>query len=193
MNRPSVRLNLEALENRCVPSYVTTGPPELSAAATDLAGIGAFLNQIVQTDRAAAAQLARAAWDGIAAELAASAQSYDNVVTQLASEEWLGPASAAMASAAAPYVQWMNTTAAQAEQVSVQAAAQAAAYEQAIANVVPPPLVTANRSELAALVAAGFLGQNTPAIMATEAEYMEMWAQDVAAMTKYLDASGGFQ
>jgi PPE-repeat protein len=36
-----------------------------------------------------------------------------------------------------------------------------------------------------ALIATNFLGQNTPAIMATEAQYMEMWAQDAAAMYTY--------
>ncbi|HZC54353.1 MAG TPA: PPE domain-containing protein, partial [Mycobacterium sp.] len=35
------------------------------------------------------------------------------------------------------------------------------------------------------LIATNILGQNTPAIAATELEYLEMWAQDVAAMTGY--------
>jgi PPE-repeat protein len=42
---------------------------------------------------------------------------------------------------------------------------------------------------LAALVATNFFGQNTPAIMATEAEYIEFWAQDAAAMYGYAAAS----
>ena len=41
------------------------------------------------------------------------------------------------------------------------------------------------RAQLMALVATNFLGQNTPAIMATEAQYGEMWAQDAAAMYCY--------
>jgi PPE-repeat protein len=36
-----------------------------------------------------------------------------------------------------------------------------------------------------ALIATNILGQNTPAIFMTEFEYMEMWAQDVAAMLGY--------
>ena len=35
------------------------------------------------------------------------------------------------------------------------------------------------------LIATNLLGMNTPAIMATEAQYEEMWAQDVAAMLGY--------
>jgi PPE-repeat protein len=54
---------------------------------------------------------------------------------------------------------------------------------------VPPPVIVANRVLLAALVATNFFGQNTPAIMATEAQYMEMWAQDAAAMYGYAASS----
>src|SRR5271157_1660829 len=84
---------------------------------------------------------AASAWSGLAAELNAAALSYDKVVTALSSEEWLGPASASMAAAVQPYVSWMSTTAAQAEQAAMQARAAAAAYETALAATVPPPLV----------------------------------------------------
>lgn len=40
-----------------------------------------------------------------------------------------------------------------------------------------------------ALIATNILGQNTPAIMATEALYAEMWAQDASAMYGYAGAS----
>jgi|GraSoiStandDraft_43_1057313.scaffolds.fasta_scaffold379805_1 PPE-repeat protein len=36
-----------------------------------------------------------------------------------------------------------------------------------------------------ALIATNILVQNTPAIMATEAQYSEMWAQDATAMYNY--------
>jgi len=39
------------------------------------------------------------------------------------------------------------------------------------------------------LIATNFFGQNTPAIMATEAHYMEMWAQDAATMYGYSASS----
>ena len=54
---------------------------------------------------------------------------------------------------------------------------------------VPPPVIEANRALLMALIATNFFGQNTPAIMATEALYAEMWAQDAAAMYGYAGAS----
>jgi len=94
-----------------------------------------------------------------------------------------------MAAAAAPYVSWISATAAQAVETAAQAKAAVAAYEAAFAMTVPPPAIAANRALLLMLVATNFFGQNTPAIMATEAEYVEMWAQDAAAMYGYAGAS----
>jgi PPE-repeat protein len=64
-----------------------------------------------------------------------------------------------------------------------------AAYATAFAATVPPPVVAANRTQLMVLVATNFFGQNSPAIAATEALYVEMWAQDAAAMYGYAAAS----
>src|SRR5574340_1410519 len=127
---------------------------------------------------------AATAWDAMAAELESAAGSYQSVIAGL-TDEWQGPTSTAMAAAAAPYAAWMSATAAQAGQAATQAAAAAAAYETAFAMTVPPPVIAANRAHLAALVATNFLGQNTPAIAATEAFYGQMWAQDAAAMYGY--------
>ena len=132
---------------------------------------------------------AAAAWDGLAAELYSAATSYQSVISGLTAGPWLGPSSASMAAAAAAYVAWMSTTAAQAEQTAAQAKAAAAAYETAFAATVPPPVIAANRSLLLALIATNVLGQNTPAIAATETQYAEMWAQDAAAMYGYAGSS----
>ena len=131
---------------------------------------------------------ASAAWVALADDLYLTASSYGLVISDLTSS-WLGPSSALMAAAAAPYVSWISATAAQAEQTATQATAAVAAYEAAFAMTVPPPVIAANRALLLMLVATNFFGQNTPAIMATEAQYMEMWAQDAAAMYGYAGAS----
>lgn len=132
---------------------------------------------------------AAAAWDGLAANLAATATSYDSVISGLTGQAWLGTASASMAAAGALYVAWLNATAAQAEQAAHQAKAAAAAYEAALAMTVPPPVIAANRALLMSLIATNILGQNTPAITATEALYGEMWAQDATAMYGYAGSS----
>ena len=128
---------------------------------------------------------AAAAWDGLASALHAAASSYQAEVTALTGGPWVGPASESMAAAAATYVAWMRSTAALAEQTATQAKAAAAAYEMAFAETVPPPVVAANRTLLMNLIAMNILGQNTPAIATTEAQYAEMWAQDAAAMYGY--------
>ncbi|SOX55811.1 PPE family protein [Mycobacterium ahvazicum] len=132
---------------------------------------------------------AAAEWDALAAELESTANGYSAAVSGLTAQAWTGPSSMLMTAAANAYFEWLTTSAAQALQTANQAYTAAAAYETAYAMTVPPPLIAANRAQLTALVATNFLGQNTAAIMATEAEYMEMWAQDADAMYAYAGAS----
>jgi PPE-repeat protein len=132
---------------------------------------------------------AASAWNALAAELSSAALGYGNVVTQLSSEEWTGPASANMASAVQPYVEWMTTTSLAAEQAAAQAQSAAAAFEAAFASVVPPPLIAANRATLAQAVQANIFGQYNSLISQLEAQYAEMWAQDSSAMYSYAGQS----
>ena len=132
---------------------------------------------------------AASAWHGLAAELRLTATGYSSVLSELTGQAWHGPSSATMTAAVAPYVAWLSTTATQAEQTAAQAEAAVAAYEAAFAATVPPPVIAANRAQLMVLIATNFFGQNTPAIAATEAQYMEMWAQDAAAMYGYAGSS----
>jgi PPE-repeat protein len=128
---------------------------------------------------------AAAAWDSLAADLAASASSFNAVIVGLTGGPWAGPASAAMAAAALPYVDWMTAAAGQADAAALQARAAASAFEGALTGTVHPAVVEANRISLMTLIATNFLGLNTPAIFANEFDYVEMWAQDVAAMIGY--------
>jgi PPE-repeat protein len=129
--------------------------------------------------------LAASAWDGLASDLSASAASFQSVLSSLANGAWSGPASLSMAAAAAPYVTWLSAAAETAQAAASQARTAASAFESALAATVPLPLVTANRASFTSLVETNYLGQNTPAIAATEFDYVEMWAQDVAAMLGY--------
>jgi PPE-repeat protein len=128
---------------------------------------------------------ASAAWNSLAADLESTATQYQTLVTNLVTGSWLGPSSAQMASATAPYIAWLQGTAATAAQTGAQAQAAAAAYQSAYASMVPLPAIEANRTELATLVANNFLGQNTGAIATNEAEYLDMWIQDALAMDTY--------
>jgi PPE-repeat protein len=128
---------------------------------------------------------AAAAWDGLANELDAAAESFSSVTSGLAAQAWQGPASQAMAAAATPYAGWLSTAAAHASGAATQAQAVASAFESALAATVHPAAVAANRSDLVSLVISNLFGQNAPAIAATEGQYQDMWAQDVAALVGY--------
>jgi PPE-repeat protein len=148
-------------------------PPEINSARM-YAGPGSSSMEAAAT-----------AWNGLAAELRSTATSYGSTISALTDESWTGPSSTEMAAAASLYVAWMNSTAVAAEHTASQAMAAAAAYQTAFAMTVPLAPITANRTQLASLVATNTFGQNTPAIAATETQYGEMWAQDAAAMYGY--------
>lgn len=131
---------------------------------------------------------AASAWESLAAELSSSATAFQSGLSALTGG-WQGPSATTMTSAAEPYLSWIGNTAAGAQEAGAQANAAAAAFETAFGATVPPPLIAANRALLMALIATNFFGQNSPAIAATEAEYAEMWAQDVGMMNSYALAS----
>ncbi|WP_324291081.1 PPE family protein [Mycobacterium sp. Aquia_213] len=128
---------------------------------------------------------AAAGWDAVAAELELAAAGYSSEVSELSGLTWFGPSSMRMAAAATRHVSWLQASAVGAGKAAAQAYAAAAAYEAAYGMTVPPPVIAANRAQLMVLVATNFLGQNTPAIAACEAQYVEMWVQDATAMYGY--------
>src|ERR1700737_4456347 len=148
-------------------------PPEMNSALMfSGAGSGPLLE-------------AAAAWDALAADLDSTATQYQTLITNLTTGPWLGPSSAQMAAATAPYIAWLQGTSATAAQTGAQAQVAAAAYQSAYASMVPLPEIAANRALLAQLVANNFLGQNTGAIATTEANYLDMWIQDALVMDTY--------
>jgi PPE-repeat protein len=157
-------------------------PPEINSARIfSGAGSGPMLE-------------AAGAWDALASELGSAASSFSSVTSGLTQQAWQGPAAAAMTAAAAPYTQWLGAAATQATGAAGQARAVAGAFEAALAATVHPLQVAANRNGFVQLVLSNLFGQNAPAIAAAEAEYEQMWAQDVAAMVGYhagASAAGG--
>jgi PPE-repeat protein len=132
---------------------------------------------------------AAAAYANLAAEVSATANQWESIISLLTTENWTGGGSAAAATAAQPIVSYLTETATTLEQASAQATASAAAYEAAFAATVPPPVIATNRATEAALVATNVLGQNTPAIAALDAQYAAMWVQDATMMATYQASS----
>lgn len=129
------------------------------------------------------------AYNNLAAELSTAATSWESIIATLTTEQWRGVGSAAAAATTESHIAWLGQTAAALEQAGAQAFSSAAAYEAAFTAIVPPAVVAANRATLATLVATNFLGINTPAIAANEAQYAEMWVQDAVTMYTYSAAS----
>jgi PPE-repeat protein len=125
------------------------------------------------------------AWDRLADELRSAATSFGSLAAGLSGASWRGPASAAMTEVAAAYLGWLAGAAGQAEHAATQARLAAQAFEAAFAATVHPGAVAANRARLVSLVRSNLFGQNASVIAAAEADYEQMWAQDVAAMLGY--------
>jgi PPE-repeat protein len=127
-------------------------------------------------------------WQQLAIELEDSLPSYGAVLSAL-TDAWSGPSLAAMIQAVEPYLSWVRTTAQQCERLASSAQAAAAAFNSAVAAVVHPTYVSANRVRLAKLLATNWFGTNLAAIATTEDEYGVMWANNSAAMYRYQAAS----
>lgn len=122
------------------------------------------------------------AWRRLAIELGQTAADYRSTVAGIS---WHGPSATAMTLSTLPYVAWLHTTAGQAAQMSMAATSMANSFVATQAAVVHPSVVTANRTQLAHLIATNVFGINFPAIAATEAQYLQMWAGNTTAMLGY--------
>lgn len=126
------------------------------------------------------------AWRQLAIELGQTAAGYASVVTAI---PWQGPSATAMTASTLPYVAWLQTTSLQAAHMSMAATTMASSFGATQAAVVHPSVVTANRAQLAHLVATNVFGINFPAIAANEAQYLQMWADNTTAMLGYQASS----
>lgn len=152
-------------------------PPEVTSAQMySGAGSGPMLS-------------AAASWAGLGSELGSAADSFSSVISDLVSGAWQGAASAAMASMAAQYGQWLSTAAVHAASAAGHANAIAGIFEAVKAAVAHPAAVAVNRRQLIQLVRSNLFGFNAPAIAATEGAYESMWAQNVTALSGYHGAA----
>ncbi|OBB88045.1 hypothetical protein A5760_02015 [Mycobacterium colombiense] len=127
---------------------------------------------------------AAGAWQRLAVELENSVSTYASTLSSLI-ESWDGPSAMAMLQSVQPYLLWLRETAQQSAQMATSAESAASAFTAARSSIVPPSVVTANRTRLAQLLATNRFGTNTAAIAQAEEEYQTMWANNSAAMTRY--------
>ena len=131
---------------------------------------------------------AATAWDELAATLRQAA-AYCCAVAATLAEGWHGAVAISVGRALAPYIAWLNAAATQAAHAAMQAAAAVSAHELAMAAMVHPDVVVANRIRLLSLCTANCLAQVSPMIAQTEAEYGQMWSDNAEAMYAYARAS----
>jgi len=145
-------------------------PPEITSA-------------LIHSGPGAGSLLAAAnAWRQLATDLEQTAAQYASTVAGI---PWTGPSATAMIASVQPYLAWMHATAGTAEQMSMAATTMAGSFAATELAVVHPSVVAANRMQLAQLIATDFFGINAPAIAATEAQYVQMWAGNTAALLGY--------
>ncbi|WP_445161411.1 PPE family protein [Mycobacterium sp. Dal123C01] len=128
------------------------------------------------------------AWGVVAAQLSDVAVGYRSVIFKLALG-WQGALAMMTVEAVAPYIAWLEATAAQAQQTAHQANAAASAYGAALAAMVAPNVIGANRLQRISLAEKNCLGQISAVIADTDADYEQMWVQDASAMYAYARAS----
>jgi PPE-repeat protein len=129
---------------------------------------------------------AATAWDQLGANLYETAASCRAATSKLAAES--GQAAIAMGRAIESYLGWLDIAATKAAHAARQASAAAAAYESALAGLVPPKVINANRARLSSLATTNCLGQASPIIADADAEYERMWVNDAEAMYGYARA-----
>jgi hypothetical protein len=154
-------------------------PPEVNAFRLTMAGAGptAHVPQLTGFETAGVTHAEQATQMAVtAAETATS---------------FVGSGGAAMMAAALTQTAWMTFASAHAQQAAATIGAGVGAYGSAVAATIPFPTVVANRIREATLEATNILGQNTPAIAETNAEYAEYWGQNAGAMMGYLGAVTG--
>ncbi|WP_191497049.1 PPE family protein [Mycobacterium simulans] len=150
----------------------TTLPPELTSA---LIHSGPGAQSLIE---------ASGVWQRLGTDLEETVDGYVAVLSSL-SADWHGPSASAMLQAAGPYLSWLRTTAQQCRELGSSAQSAAAAYGSTLAAVVHPARVSANRVQLAHLLATNGFGKNLAAIAETEAQYESMWVNNSAAMYRY--------
>jgi PPE-repeat protein len=145
-------------------------PPEITSA-------------LIHSGPGAGSLLAAAnAWRQLATDLEQTAAQYASTVAGI---PWTGPSATAMIASVQPYLAWMQATAGTAAQMSMAATTMASSFAATELAVVHPSVVAANRMQLAHLIATNLFGINAPAIAATEAQYVQMWAGNTAALLGY--------
>jgi PPE-repeat protein len=149
-------------------------PPELNHTMMSTGDLGASL------------VAAAAGYESVADMLMAELTSMGLNTSTTAAVGWQGPGGVMMQMTAADFMAVCAAASAWVRVGQVQAAEVATAHTLALDSMIPAEVCLTNRSTQAGLVASNVFGQNTPGIVALDAQYYgEFWVQNATARTGY--------
>ena len=153
-----------------------TAPPEVSSA---LVHTGPGTKSLVE---------ASGVWRQLGTHLDEYADDYLAALSSLV-DSWRGRSAAAMVQSAEPYLVWLRATAQQCRRTAASIQSAAAAFESVRTAVTPTAAINANRTRRVQLLATNLFGTNSAALAENESQYLGMWTNNTAAMTRYQAAS----
>ena len=149
-------------------------PPELNHTLMIAGDLGESLVQ------------AAAGYESVADMLIAELTAMGLNTSTTAMVAWQGPGGIMMEMTAAEFMAVAAAASAWIRVGQVQAAEVAAAHTAAVESMIPAPACLTNRATQAGLVASNFFGQNTPGIIALDAQYYgHFWVTNATARTGY--------
>jgi PPE-repeat protein len=137
-------------------------------------------------DHGASATAAAAAHQALADELASTMGVMEGNAASTAAGGWQGLGGVSMLGNATEMSTVMAMAVAWLQEGSLLAAQIVDAYTMALESMIPGEVCTTNRTTQLGLIHTNFIGQNTPAIIALEMEYMgHFWPQNASLMATY--------
>jgi PPE-repeat protein len=129
---------------------------------------------------------AAAGYESVADMLMAELTAMGLNTSTTAAVGWLGPGGVMMQMSAAEFMAVCALASAWVRVGQIQAAEVAAAHAAAVASMIPAEVSLTNRATQAGLVATNAFGQNTPGIVALDAQYFgHFWVTNATARTGY--------
>ncbi|MFW3113118.1 PPE family protein [Mycobacterium haemophilum DSM 44634] len=135
-------------------------------------------------DGTASMQRTAAAWDSLAAKMAALEESFMAVLEGL-QQQWSGPVMMQVVEAARPFVGWLTDLCVQLSEPKRQIEVIERAYLYARSRVVPLQAIQANRSRRLMLRYNNALWKDNADIAQLDWEYEDFWARNVDVMLEY--------
>ena len=149
-------------------------PPELNYTLHSMGDLGESLTQ------------AAAGHEMLADMLIAEMTAMGLNTSTTAMVAWQGPGGVMMQMSAQEFIEVCALASMWARMSGTQAAEVVAAHSQALQNMVPAEVSLANRTSYAALAGSNLLGQNTPAMIALDAQYYGVfWTNNAIQRSAY--------